>query len=448
MSGRDLTGPRLKNRLPARLAPYRWTIGATGGLMVASLLTSATGFVFWWMAARLYSTDAVGLAGAAVSTMLLLSQIAMIGLGTALVGVLHREERPASLVATALLATGLAGLALGIGFALLAPLLAEELAPLSSSWFALGLFALGVALTVVSAVIDQVLVAVSRSLLQVARNTIFGFARLPLLALVAVLLAPEGMAIYLAWLVATAASLAVVALIRRTDLAGRIRPLMWYRLGEMASDAAAHHVVNLSRSATVWLLPLLVTITLGAEDTAGFYVALLFSNFILLVGKEATFTLYIVGARAPGTLWHQLRFTLGFSGGFALVGTVVLTLFGPLILSFFGPSYVESAYPTIAILALSSLPILAKDHWIAIHRVRGSVRKAAVVGIVTVVIELGAAVLGAVWGGLVGFATARLIALLIEAAFMTPMLIKAMRRPLDASGEAPVEVPPSDLGEP
>lgn len=435
MSRRDLVGPRLTISLPARLAPFQRTLGATGGLVAASVLTSGTGFIFWWIAARQFPPAAVGLAGAAVSAMLLLSQMSMLGLGTALAGVLHRERRAASLTATAMLAAATAGVLLGAAFGLLAPLFSSELRPLAATPLTLAIFVAGVGVTALSAVLDQVLVSESRSMLQLARNAVFGFGRLPLLVIAAVLLAHDGMAIYAAWLIGTVVSLGVIIpLAHDARLTGAVRPLMWNRLREMASDALAHHVVNLSRSASVWLLPLLVTVTLSREANAGFYVAFLMSNLILLIGKEATFTLYIVGARAPETLWRQIRFTLGLSGAAALLGTLALTVAGRPLLAAFGDSYAVSAYPTVAILALSAFPVLLKDHWIAVHRVRGSVSKAAIVGVATLVMELAAAVLGAMWAGLAGFALARLAALILQAAFMTPMLLRSMARPVAGSG--------------
>jgi O-antigen/teichoic acid export membrane protein len=437
MSRRDLVGPRLTIALPARLEPFRRTLGATGGLVSASVVTSGTGFIFWWIAARQYPAEAVGLAGAAVSAMLLLSQISVLGLGTALAGILHREDRAASLIATAMLASGLAGILLGVAFGLSAPLFSDELQPIAATPLALIIFVAGVGITALSAVLDQVLVSVSRSLLQLARNAIFGFGRLPLLLVAAALVVQDGMAIYAAWLIATAVSLVVIiSIVHDPELPGGLRPLMWIRLREMASDALAHHVVNLSRSASVWILPLLVTVTLSREANAGFYVAFLMSNLLLLVGKEATFTLYIAGARTPETFWQQLRFTLGLSGLAALVGTLALTVAGRPLLSVFGELYASTAYPTVAILALSAFPVFIKDHWVAVHRVRGSVPKAAVVGVATLIMELAAATLGAMWAGLEGFAIARLAALIIQAAFMSPMLLKTMARPAGGIGAA------------
>jgi len=204
---------------------------------------------------------------------------------------------------------------------------------------------------------------------------------------------------------------------------------MWGRLRELATGALSHHLLTLSRSASVWLLPLLVTVVLSREANASFYVALLLSNFVALVTASATFTLYVAGARAPELLWRQVRFTLGMTTAAAVGGTVILALVGRPLLSTFGGSYAEMAYPTVALLALGTIPLVVKDHWIAVQRVRGGVVRAAGIGIGALIVELAAAVVGARMGGLEGLALARLAILTIEAALMAPEVYRAVQRP-------------------
>lgn len=413
-----------------RLAPFRRTIGTTGGLVVATAINSGTGFIFWWIAARMYPQAAVGLAGAAVSAMLLLSQMSVLGLGTTLAGVLHRERRAASLAVTAMLAAGIAGVTLGAVVGVIVPLLSEELAPIGSEPAVLALFAVGVGLTALSAVLDQVLVAVYRSSHQLLRNAVFSLSRLALLAIAASWIEPRGMVIYGAWVVGTGLSLAVVALLPHSRRrAAHVTPLQFQRLGSMAFGALAHHVLNLSRSASVWLLPVIVTVIVSREANAAFYIGLLLANFIALVGTSATFTLYVVGARSPGELWRQIRLTLGISGAAAIGGSLVLALVGEPLLRAFGPAYATTAYPTVAILALSTIPLVVKDHWIALQRLRGGVGRAAAIGVGTLAVELAAAGAGAMVAGLEGLAVARLGVLLVQAVVMAPPVLRSLGRP-------------------
>src|SRR5579864_3579031 len=72
-----------------------------GSLIGTTAVTSGLGFVYWWVAARQYAPEAVGLASATVSTMLLLGSISMLGLGTLLITELPRQPgREVSLIST------------------------------------------------------------------------------------------------------------------------------------------------------------------------------------------------------------------------------------------------------------------------------------------------------------------------------------------------------------
>jgi O-antigen/teichoic acid export membrane protein len=432
--------------LLARLAPFRRTLGTTAGLVVAIMVSSATGFVFWWMAARMFPAEAVGLAGAAVSAMLFLSQIAVLGLGTQLAGVLHRESRAASLALTALLAAAAAGSVFALAFAAGTPLLSTELSFLIAGPLPLVLFIAGVSLTALASVLDQVLVSLFRNAYQVLRNVLFSFSRLVVLALAAAIFAPTAMVIYGAWTIGVLLSLVVIAyLVGRSRRGGELRPLMWRTLRQMARSAFAHHVLDLSRSASVWLLPLLVTVLLSPELNASFYVAMLLANFVAVVGKSATFTLYIVGARAPHELWRHLRLTLGLAMLTAVVGTLLLALVGRNLLEAFGPGY-DVAYPAVVVLTASCVPLAVKDHWIAIRRVQGTVGTAAVIGVMLLVVELLASGLGAMRGGLLGLSLARFAVLAIQSAFMTPLVYRSLfPGTLDGDATALADAPTPEL---
>jgi O-antigen/teichoic acid export membrane protein len=413
----------------AWLAPFRRTATTTGGLIATTVVTSATGFVFWWLAARYFSRDAVGLAGAAISAMILLSQVAELGLGTKLAGVLHRHERPHALAATALLAGGVSAVVLGLIFSLLIPTIFPELDPLTSHPLSLFIFVGGVALGTVGSILDQLMAAMSQNLRRLIRNIVFSFGRLGLFPLAAMGLLHDGVAIYAVWVAGVAVSFLVLLTPGNARRGRTMGPLTWLHLGRMAGDSMSHHVINLARSSSIWILPLLVTVVLSKEANASFYVALLLANFLALVGSSATFTLYIVAARTPHILWQQIRFTLGVSALVVVVGTAVTAVFARSVLSLFGEAYAVAGYPAIVVLAATTLPVAIKDHWISLQRINGSVRGAAVVGLACLALELVASAAGAAVAGIVGLAVFRLGAVTLQAALMTPAVFRAMTRP-------------------
>ena len=95
-----------------------------------TLVTSALGVAFWLVAAHNFSQAAVGVASAAVAAMTLLGFMGTLGLGTLLMGELPRREGWPSLAAQRGAADQRAGPGsiLGLGFALIAPLVSSNLA--------------------------------------------------------------------------------------------------------------------------------------------------------------------------------------------------------------------------------------------------------------------------------------------------------------------------------
>ena len=118
-------------------------------------IMSALGFVYWVVAARLFSQEAVGYGSAAVSAMGLLGTIGIFGLGTLLIGELPRRSRRAGLVSAALLASGLGSLVLGLGFALVASHVSRRFVVITGTPGRTALFVVGVALTGVTMVFDR-----------------------------------------------------------------------------------------------------------------------------------------------------------------------------------------------------------------------------------------------------------------------------------------------------
>src|SRR5579872_968981 len=75
-----------------------------GSLVGTTLVTSGLGFVYWWVATRLYTPGAVGLASALISVMTLLGTLSMLGIGTLLTGELPRQQgKEWALIAVSLL---------------------------------------------------------------------------------------------------------------------------------------------------------------------------------------------------------------------------------------------------------------------------------------------------------------------------------------------------------
>src|SRR5450759_3911599 len=95
---------------------------SASSLVGTTIVTSGLGFVYWWVAARLFAPAVIGLSSAAISVMTLLGTGCILGLGTLLIGELPRRPgKEAALISAALLLVGGIGGVSGTILAIAAP---------------------------------------------------------------------------------------------------------------------------------------------------------------------------------------------------------------------------------------------------------------------------------------------------------------------------------------
>jgi O-antigen/teichoic acid export membrane protein len=413
---------------------YRWlntnriVLANAGSVMSSQVLTSGVGFVYWWLAARQFPPAAVGLASAAISAMMLLGTASVLGLGTLLIGELPRQPgRIGALLTGALCTVGVAGGGAGLLFAMLAPRLSPDLAPLAAGIGVMILFALGVALTAVTLVLDQALVGLLRGELQLWRNIFFAVAKLVLLAAAGLWLAGRGgLLIYATWVTGSLTSLlflAVLAWRYGITLLGH-RPA-WGMLRGLGRSALGHHALNLTLQIPSLALPLVVTIELSATANAHFYVAWMIAGLLFVAPYALTTVLYAVGAADPETLAHKLRQSLLLSFGLCVAATLVLWVAADWMLAIFGQGYALEAGISLRLMALGVIPLVVRYHYIALARLRGRVHQAALLQACASGLELLCAATGAALGGLPGLSIGWLMAVTIEAIVMAPAVYRA-----------------------
>lgn len=410
----------------------------TSSLIATMLITSALGFAYWWVAARLYSPEAVGLASAATSAMMLLSTFFLLGQGTLLLTELPRHKGlEGSLICASLLVVGISTLVASILFALLAPYISPQLAGLGTTPQTILLFAVGASLASITVILDQAVIGLLQGGIQLWRNTSFSFVKLVLVVVAARYLAQtSGMSIYTTWTIGNILSLLpiIIFLIRKKKWSLKYYRPQWHMLRRLGLASIQHHSLNLILQAPSQLLPLLVTILLSAKMNAWFYIASMIANFVFSLSFSLTTVLHATNAAQVTTLSQKTRLTVTLAILSSLVIGTILVVGAEPILSFFGRSYADNAVGCLRILMLASLPLIIKNHYIAIYRIRDKVARVIVPIALGTLLELGLATYGAHIGQLTGLSLGWVIALLIEALFMLPTVVTVLfaRNPINS----------------
>ena len=414
----------------------RIVVGSAVSFAGTTAITSGTGFVYWWVAARQFSASDVGFAASAISTMMLLGTIAVCGLGTVLSSELPNSSNPRALISTSIIATGLIGFLLGVPFAILAPLLSPDLAELRGSVLEVLVFGFGVGITAQAAVLDQALLGLLRGDLQFWRNAIFAIGKLVLLSAIGVAaLTASGLGIYTTWVVATAGSLLALMVFART-----FRNLVHFDgsiLRTLSGRALSHHMLNVAIMAPALGLPLVVTVLLSAEDCAYFYTTWLMAGFVFVPPFALTMGLFTAGARDVQDLPRLMRFTMLASTGLNLVTVPLVWLGAPIILSIFGSAYADAGVMPLRIACLAAFPLIIKDNYVAKCRVQGSLIGPSLILCVGSACEFIGAGIGAYFGELDGLIIGWVTAVVAQALLLIPFLRQANTAKPAPSSSAP-----------
>ncbi|MCL5125777.1 MAG: hypothetical protein M1511_15005 [Deltaproteobacteria bacterium] len=426
-------------RLLRGFEQYQVVLTNASSLVATYGMTSAVGFVYWWIAARKFSPEAVGFASAAISSMQLAGTIGVMGLGTLLIGELPRQPgKEKSLISTALLLVSVAGFMVGLLFAKAAASVSVEFVALAKSLPNIVLFSLGASLTAVTIVFDQAVIGLLRGGLQLKRNAVFSVIKLIGLFIVGVFLQHQhGSVILFTWVLGNLMSL--LAFTRTTsidrDSISEYLP-QWSWVGKLGKSALEHHLLNIMLQTPGLVLPLLVASILSAKINAYFYTSWMIANFAYVWSAAFSTVLYAVGSAEPGALARKLRLTLGFSLFTGLVVCLFLFLYGGAVLSIFGEEYAEQASWSLKVFGIGVFPVLVKNHYVAICRIHKKTPSAVKLVSINSILEIILAGIGANFFGLLGLSIGWLFAISLEAMLMLGTVRQVLKRMnLDTSAE-------------
>ncbi|MGH3319538.1 MAG: lipopolysaccharide biosynthesis protein [Streptosporangiaceae bacterium] len=407
-----------------------------GSLIGTTAVTSLLGFVFWWVAARLFPMAAVGYGSAAVSAMTLLGTLGMLGLNTALVGELpKRPPHAGGLVAAALLVSGAASGILGLGFALIAPHVRGDVAPFIDGPLRVAFFTFAVAITGAILVLDQAFIGLLRSDLQLWRNATFAVAKLVVLVGIALVVHDRfGIGIFAAWAVGTAVSVIVPMVFLRRSGYRILHAPQWMVLRSLSRSAAEHNWLNMALQTPRLALPILVTAQLSPTAGASFYAAWMIVIIAYMLPSNLTTVLYAISSADRRLLRRKTRFTMRTSLIVGAIGVFILIACAGPAMDLFGKGY-EQAITPLRILALSYLPMVVKTHYVAICRVRGWRVRAAWVATGGTALELAAAAVGGQIAGLTGLSIGLFGAMCVEALVVAPTVAGVMTRSPRSPGQ-------------
>jgi len=360
-------------------------------LMATNALTSGLGYIYWVVAVRTYTASDVGLVSAVISTMTLTSLICNLGFTPALFQTLARRSPGhdwSLTLNTSFLVTTITSLAGAFVVLLLFQASPEFSTVAQNSGFAAA-FLVSVPIWTVGNLIDATFQAERDSGKVLTRNAAFAILKM-LLLFGFVPLHVGGIGIFLSWVLGCALSLYIgIRLLRRMDR--QYTPVFRGAFREarsMLSSLIGHHFISIGGALPFYLLPVIVTARLSAEDNAYFYTTWMLGTLFAIVSVAVAQSLFAEGAHAGTHLLKSMQRSILIIVALLAPIMAVFFIFGGQILSIFGPNYPLRGLELLHLLTIATVPDAITSVYISVLRTQHRLREAAILNILMAFIVL------------------------------------------------------------
>lgn len=363
-------------------------------LVVSNAISSLIGFIFWIIAARLYTTEQVGLASAVIGAVGLVTSVSHLGMSMGLVRFLPDDEKQANDVINTfttigLITTGLTALIFIGGLSIWSSALLFLRQDLIHFIDFIAL-CLGNQLLTVT---QYVFIAKRRSGYVTLQTSIFNVLRLLLVVVFAYSLHSDG--IIYAWTI----SLILVPLICIAVLLPRVQS--HYRpsfkidkkiVSRVLSFSLANYIAMTFSVLPGTIFPLMVVNLLGADSNAYFYIAWTIGTILPGIAGGVTTSLFAEGSKDEKTLETNIWRSLKMSFIIVVPLTVLVMFIAPILLRLYGHSYADNGMSVLRLVVLASVPTILNAIYVSIKRVEKNMKAlvifSCVQGIASVLLAL------------------------------------------------------------
>jgi O-antigen/teichoic acid export membrane protein len=317
-----------------------------------TLVNSATGFLFWLIAARLYTPYEVGISTSTISIVQLLAGLASMGLGIGIVRFLAESDTPGTLINTSLLFTTVAGIVVSLvylsGIRIWSPSLGVQV---SKTGFSICIF-LFVSAINLGNLFQWIFIAFRRAGFAFLQSVIMNFIRIALLIMLINHYWGITLSVMVGWWVAFLVSL-ILFLPRLLRI--RIWPLFSRHAAyQLVPYSIGNYVADFFYLAPALIAPPLMLEKIGASSSGFTYIALMIGNFITSPGISLSKSAFAEASSDYDSKNLILRKTY-FIGILITIPLSAFVFFFPgIILGFFGQTYVAEAENLLKLIAISA----------------------------------------------------------------------------------------------
>jgi len=385
-------------------------------LIATSVINNLTGFLFWIVAANLYSVEEVGLASVLISSIALISYLSLMGFDLAIIRYFPEMDKN-KIYTTSIIVVLISSILFGIIYFSGIEIWAPELAPFSSYQVLFILFAAGNSLIFLK---SSTFIAIRRSEYTFFQNLIISFRILFLFPLQFLLT----LGIVFSNAISTFLAILFSFSISRFNI--NFENISTNFLKKSIKFSLGNYIINLFYLIPPSILPIMVLSTLGPSQSAYYYISFTISSILFSISASLSTSLFVEGSHGLKLEKKSVK-SIMYIYIFLFFAYFGLVTFGEPLLNLLGHSYVNG-FNLLKTMALSSFFVAIYNIFLAIKRVQKDVKTIIIISGINIFLILFFSYLFLTMFGIVGIGYAWIIAYVLSSILIIILLKENIKK--------------------
>ncbi len=336
-------------------------------IMLTSISTAGFGFLFWMLAARLYTAEEVGIATALISSMTLIVLLSKVGMDSSIIRFIPKGDKN-SVFNTSIIVTTFSSLCLGIIFIMGVKIFSPELQFLKSPENAI-LYIMYIVANSLATTAGITFLSLRKAECQFIQSIVSASRILFLILLIPIgkmgIFSAVGLSFILSFIFASIFFEKIGIKLKFVVDKEFLKNSFHY--------SADNYLISLFLSAPNQIIPLIALNKLGEEATAYYYITFAIASLLFMIPNSLSTSLFIEGSHGENLRKNAIK---SLTASFAiLIPSIILLYFGgDWLLGLVGKDYSDKGTKLLQIIIFTSIFISVTSTYSSIKRIQKDVK--------------------------------------------------------------------------
>lgn len=322
-------------------------------LMINTGVLSISGFLFWLLAARLYTPNEIGIATTLFSAILMISGISTFGLNAGLLRYIPQSKSFEKRFNSSIILASILSLVFAFLYLVFLPFFSPNLVFIRSGAGIILSFFLFTIVATVNELLESVFLALKKTTSILQKTISYSVIKL-VFPFFLISFGAYGivLSIFVSMTIALFIGFAMLYSITQYRFKSQFSK---HDISDMATYSFGSFISAQISNIPIYVLPILITAKISAAQTAFYFIAASIANFLFIIPKVVTQNLLVESSHDEKHMKSHVFHTSIIIISLFVPLSLFIIFFGQTILTFFGNSYSNEGFALLRLLTVAAL---------------------------------------------------------------------------------------------